>query len=174
MILRTGVSFMETFGRASECYSYPQTVVYLYNCLLNVMICSVLIPNGPSQEANQLSVIDWEFAQLGHRSIDVGGMLADLYERKHFRDVDAAIEAMKGFIGGYGRISDDMAFRTCIHAGVHLICWHIRRNPSLPLPAPLDKVISALTIGRDLILKGWEKDKVWLESSMLEPLFTLA
>lgn len=101
-------------------------------------------------------------------------MLADLYERKHFRDVDTAIEVMEGFMEGYGPMSDEMAFRTCIHTGVHLICWHIRRNPCLPLPAPLDKGISALTLGRDLVLKGWEKDRKWFESSFLGPLFTLA
>lgn len=99
-------------------------------------------------------------------------MLADLYERKHFCNVDAAIEAIKGLMEGYGPMSDVMAFRCCIHAGVHLICWHIRRNPNLPLPAPLDKVIPALTLGRDLILKGWEKDKQWFQSSFLGPLFS--
>lgn len=133
--------------------------------------CSILLPNRSSQDCNEIYIIDWEFAQFGHRAIDVGGMLADLYERKHFREVDDVLPAMQGFACGYGPISDEMAFRTCIHVGVHLICWHIRRNPNLPLPAPLDKVISALELGRDLIVKGWDKDRKWLEGSVLSPLF---
>lgn len=99
--------------------------------------------------------------------------MADLYERKHFHDVDAVIPAMRGFAEGYGRMSDEMAFRTAIHAGVHLICWHIRRNPNHPLPAPLNKVIAALSLGRDFILKGWEKDRNWFEGSVLAPLFAV-
>lgn len=167
---------METFGRESKCCELPLGWC-VFTCdrpLAKSTTYSILIPNILSQEANQAYIIDWEFAQLGHRAIDVGGMLADLYERKNFRDVDTAIEVMKGFMDGYGRMTEDMAFRTCIHAGVHLICWHIRRNPSLPLPAPLDKVISALKLGRDLVMKGWEKDRLWFESSFLGPLFTLA
>lgn len=139
----------------------------------------MLLADAPWQEArspdrapNNLLIIDWELAQFGHRAIDVGAMMADLYERKHFKDVDTVIPAMKGFADGYGRISDEIAFRTAIHAGVHLICWHIRGNPNLPLSAPMDKVLSALALGRDFVLKGWEKDRQWFESSVLAPLFT--
>lgn len=143
-----------------------------------VICTSVLLPNvkwqtthRPSQGPNRLFVIDWELAQFGHRAIDVGGMMADLYERKHFKNSDHVIPAMEGFARGYGRISDEMAFRTAIHAGVHLICWHIRSNPNLPLSAPMEKVLAALALGRDLILKGWEKDRKWLGNSVLAPLF---
>lgn len=142
------------------------------------MRTSVLFPNAkwqemhrPDQEPNRLFIIDWELAQFGHRATDVGGMLADLYERKHFKDSDAVIPAMEGFAKGYGEISDEMAFRTAIYAGVHLICWHIRGNPNLPLSAPMEKILSALVIGRDWILKGWEKDRRWFEKSALAPLF---
>ncbi|KAL1850960.1 hypothetical protein Daus18300_012751 [Diaporthe australafricana] len=139
---------------------------------------NVLLPNtpwqqnqSPGQAPNSLFIIDWELAQFGHRAIDVGAMMADLYERKHFNGVDAVIPAIEGFAGGYGHISDEMAFRIAIHAGVHLICWHIRRNPNLPLSAPMDKVLSALAFGRDLVLRGWEKDTKWFENTALAPLF---
>lgn len=138
----------------------------------------MLLPNTkwkdvhhPGQAPNRVFIIDWELAQLGHRAIDIGGMLADLYELKHFKDSDAVIPAMEGFARGYGQISDDMAFRTAIHAGVHLICWCIRRNPNLPFSAPMAKVLSALEVGRDWILKGWQKDRSWFESSVLAPVF---
>lgn len=138
----------------------------------------MLLPNAkwqenhhPGQEPNRLFVIDWELAQFGHRAIDVGGMLADLYERKHFKDSDAVIPAMEGFADGYGQISDEMAFRIAIHAGIHLICWHIRRNPNVPFSDPMEKVLSALALGRDFVLKGWEKDRMWFEKSVLAPLF---
>jgi len=171
-----GGSYTAISGRASKSSKSSEiSLGKITNC---VTCISVLVPNAKWQESrspghapNRLFVIDWELAQFGHRAIDIGGMLADLYERDHFKGSDAVLPAMKGFADGYGRISDEMAFRTAIHAGVHLICWHIRRNPNLPLSAPTEKVLSALTIGRDLVLKGWDKDRWWLENSVLAPLF---
>lgn len=78
---------------------------------------------------------------------------------------------MEGFIQGYGPLSEELAYRVAIHAGVHLICWYYRRNRNAPLPYPLPIVLGALTLGRDLILKGWAKDKVWLQTTVLAPLF---
>jgi hypothetical protein len=104
--------------------------------------------------------------------VDIGGMLADLYERKHFKNVAHSIPIMQGFMQGYGPFSEELAFSAAIHAGVHLICWYYRRNRNAPLPYPLPKVLAALTLGRDFILRGWAKDKKWFESSVLAPLFT--
>ncbi|KAI1156989.1 kinase-like domain-containing protein [Nemania diffusa] len=139
---------------------------------------NVLLPNGPwretqqpAQEPNELFIIDWENAQFGHRAVDVGGILADLYERNHFKGAAASIPIMKGFMDGYGPISDEFAYRVAIHFGVHLICWYYRRDRNSPLPYPLPKVLSALIFGRDLILKGWAKDRAWLQTTVLGPLF---
>ncbi|UKZ73272.1 hypothetical protein TrVFT333_000915 [Trichoderma virens FT-333] len=140
---------------------------------------NVLLPDSPwhdsqssTQEPNKLFIIDWENAQFGHRAVDIGGILADLYERKHFKNVSTSIPIMQGFVEGYGPLSEELAFGTAIHAGVHLICWYYRRNRNAPLPYPLPIVLAALTLGRDFILKGWAKDKKWFESSVLAPLFT--
>jgi len=103
--------------------------------------------------------------------VDIGGILADLYERNHFKGIAASLPAMEGFVEGYGPLSEDLAYRVAIHAGVHLICWYYRRNRNAPLPYPLPVVLDALTLGRDLILKGWAKDKVWLQTTVLAPLF---
>ncbi|KAJ8113037.1 hypothetical protein ONZ43_g5248 [Nemania bipapillata] len=139
---------------------------------------NVLLPNGPwrerqqpSQKPNQLFIIDWENAQFGHRAVDVGGILADFYERNHFKGAAASIPAMRGFMDGYGPVDEEFAYRIAIHAGVHLICWYYRRDRNSPLPYPLPKVLAALIFGRDLILKGWAKDKSWLQTTMLGPLF---
>ncbi|PTB78833.1 hypothetical protein M440DRAFT_1373802 [Trichoderma longibrachiatum ATCC 18648] len=138
---------------------------------------NVLLPDSPSHrtisplEPNNLVIIDWEKVQFGHRAVDIGGMLADLYERKHFKGVAASMPIMRGFIKGYGPLSEELAFRTAIHAGVHLICWYYRRDRNAPLPYPLPKVLDALTLGRDFILRGWARDRDWFEDSVLAPLF---
>jgi hypothetical protein len=64
-----------------------------------------------------------------------------------------------------------MAFRTAIHAGVHLICWCTRRPPKGPLLAPLEQVTDLLKLARDFVVKGWEKDRRWFEDSPLAYLF---
>ncbi|KAI1170920.1 kinase-like domain-containing protein [Nemania sp. FL0916] len=137
---------------------------------------NVLLSNETWQDdqgANKLFIIDWENVQFGHRAIDIGGILADLYERYHFKGISASLQVMEGFIQGYGWLSEELAFGVAIHAGVHLICWYYRRNRNAPLPYPLPVVLAALTTGRDLILKGWAKDKRWLRNSILGSLFAL-
>jgi Ser/Thr protein kinase RdoA (MazF antagonist) len=121
---------------------------------------------------NRLFVIDWEFAQYGHRAYDLGQMIGDLYERKVFNGNDTAMHVMRGVIEGYGEMSDEMAFRVAIHAGVHLVGWYNRRPRSGALVAPREVIVAGLTIGRDLILKGWARDRESFEDSVLAGLFS--
>ncbi|KAJ9133285.1 Kinase-like domain-containing protein [Pleurostoma richardsiae] len=138
----------------------------------NVLVTSATaLEKQQSEDAQQLFVIDWEFAQFGHRAYDLGQMIGDLYERKHFKDVECSIWAIQGFVEGYGGVSDEMAYRIAIHAGVHLICWYIRRAPAAPLKGTPERIIAAMEIGMDFIVRGWKKDKVWFENSVLAPLF---
>ncbi|KAI0853629.1 kinase-like domain-containing protein [Daldinia vernicosa] len=137
---------------------------------------NVLLPSSPSLStghpgAAKLFIVDWEFAQFGHRAYDIGQMIGDIYERKHFFQTDGAVPAIEGFIQGYGGLGDELAFRTAIHAGVQLIGWYTRRAPTAPLQFPLEKVTDAMRIGRDWILKGWQKDRDYFQSSPLASLF---
>jgi hypothetical protein len=138
---------------------------------------SILIPTArweeapPPGETNRLYIIDWEFAQFGHRSYDLGQIIGDFYERKVFHNSDVGLPTMEGVISGYGKLSDDMAYRTAIYVGVHLISWYTRmwrKNPKVAL----EKVTAGLTIGRDFILKGLEKDGVYFKRSALASVFT--
>jgi hypothetical protein len=71
----------------------------------------------------------------------------------------------------YGRVSDELAFRAAIHAGVQLISWYNRRPRSGALMAPPEVIIAGLTTGRDIILKAWEKDRKFFENGVLASLF---
>jgi 5-methylthioribose kinase len=57
---------------------------------------------------HELFIIDWEFAQFGHRSYDLGQIVGDLFERKIYNNLETAISAMEGVIAGYGDLTDDM------------------------------------------------------------------
>lgn len=98
-------------------------------------------------------------------------MIGDLYERKHFKNADGALAAINGFIDGYGEVGEEMAFRTAIHAGVHLICWYIRRSPKSPLKGTPEQILSVVKLGRDFVVKGCKKDRDWFENSLLASLF---
>jgi hypothetical protein len=141
--------------------------------LLNI---SILIPTTPWQqspppgEPNKIYIIDWEFAQFGHRSCDLGQIIGDFYERKVFYDSDVGLPTMNGIISGYGKLSEEMAFRTAIYVGVHVVTWYTRmwkKNPKIAR----DVVKAGLTVGRDFILNGLEKNKGFFEGNALASLF---
>lgn len=124
-------------------------------------------------EPNQIFIIDWEFAQFGHRSYDLGQIVGDLLERKTYnKNVDNVITVMEGIIDGYGDINDEMAFRTAIYVGVHLVSYDNRRPRKGPRVAPPEVIIAGLKLGRDFIIKGWEKDRKFFETTPLASLFT--
>ncbi|KAF2008759.1 hypothetical protein BU24DRAFT_468550 [Aaosphaeria arxii CBS 175.79] len=99
----------------------------------------------PSKDIN-LTVLDFEFTQFSHFAVDLGQMLADLYEKGHFYLLPRAlIRAMiKSFFEGYGEIDEELKRKTLIHAGVHMICWFIRRNPTAPIREPMERVESLM------------------------------
>lgn len=99
-------------------------------------------------------------------------MIGDLWERKIFNDIDIAMPVLQGLIEGYGEISDDMAFRAIMHAGTQLVGWYNRRPRTGSLMAPPEVIVAGLTIGRDLIVKGWQRDKGVFEGGVLATLFS--
>lgn len=121
--------------------------------------------------SNKIFIIDWEFAQYGDRSYDLGQIVGDLYERKVFGNFSNVMTVMNAVIDGYGELSDEMAFRTASYVGVHLISWDNRRPRQGPRVAPPEVATAGLAIGRDLIVKGWEKDRGFFEKGDLASLF---
>ncbi|KAF2718264.1 hypothetical protein K431DRAFT_322527 [Polychaeton citri CBS 116435] len=137
---------------------------------------NVLVPEVPPLQAKTLGeaksfVVDWEFVQFGHRAYDVGQMIGCLYERKHFKNANGAIAAIEKFVRGYGQVSDDFAFRSAIHTGIHLIGWYTRRPANAPLPFALTEVEEIIRLGRDFILKAWVRDKKWFAQTLLASFF---
>ncbi|KAI5860079.1 kinase-like domain-containing protein [Durotheca rogersii] len=124
-------------------------------------------------EAPGLFVVDWEFVQFGHRAYDLGQMVGDLCERKHFQDAQAAAWAVDAFLAGYGAVADDVAFRAAIHAGVHLITWLARGPPLAMRPAwARERAAGAVKLGLDMVLRGWARDREWFAGSGLAGLFS--
>ncbi|KAF6836022.1 phosphotransferase enzyme family protein [Colletotrichum plurivorum] len=72
-------------------------------------------------EQAQLFVVDWEMFQLSLTSLDLGQMIAELYQFKLYKSMDAGLWLIQSFMRGYGAVSDEFAFRVLLHAGAHLV-----------------------------------------------------
>ena len=120
---------------------------------------------------DKLYVIDWELAQFGHRAYDLGHMIGDLYEQKHFNNTDSAIACIRGFVEGYGELRDELAFRTAIHVGTQLIGGYNRRPKTGKHGAAEEQIVDMLRVAKDFVIKGWKRDRGWFESGPLAALF---
>ncbi|KAH8789101.1 kinase-like domain-containing protein [Hyaloscypha sp. PMI_1271] len=131
----------------------------------NVLLPDILLTD--EETPIKLFVIDWELSHISSLAFDLGQMFAELFELKHFKDIDAGVWLIEAFMQGYGNIDDDFAFRTAIHVGVHLICWGSRVQ-GWGTKEQVEKVVE---VGRDFVVKGWEKDRAFFESTALKCVF---
>ncbi len=127
------------------------------------------MPDKPLQKGLETPVfiVDWESCQLGLRPLDLGQMIAELYELSLFKDIDEGKWLIEGFAAGYGQIDDDFAFRTVLHTGTHLVCWG-SRVPGWGTETQVQQVVG---IGKELIVRAWRRDRAWFEAGDLACLF---
>lgn len=133
------------------------------------LISSILLPKEPLTNGidKEVFIVDWELVHVGRRALDLAQMIAELYETKLFKNIDAGVWVIEGFLSGYGTLGDDTGLRTAIHVGVHLVCWG-SRVPGWGTPKQVEEVVK---VGRDLIVHGWERDRTWFEGHNLGCLF---
>lgn len=105
--------------------------------------------------------------QLGVRPLDLGQMIAELYELTLYKDIKAGLWIVDGFLAGYGFVDDDFAYRTALHVGTHLVVFG---TSVLGWGTPEQAELVART-GREIILRSWETDRSWFEGHDLAPLF---
>lgn len=94
-------------------------------------------------------------------------MIAELYELKHFKGIDAGLWIIDSFLGGYGGVERELAFRVAIHVGCHLICWGSRVQGW----GTEEQVRGVVEAGREFVRKGWERDVGFFKRGYLGGLF---
>lgn len=94
-------------------------------------------------------------------------MFAELFELKHFKDIDAGVWLIESFMEEYGKLDQDLAFKTAIHVGAHLVCFGSRVQGW----GTKEQVEAVVMVGRDWVVKGWEKDGEFFEGTALKCLF---
>lgn len=116
-----------------------------------------------------LFITDWELSQCGAQALDLGQMIAELYMLKHFKNLDAGLWVIQDFVEGYRPVLNvDMAFRTAIHVGVHLVAW----GSSVQGWGTVEQVEDVVSVGKDFVVKGWERDQAWFKKTQLGCLFS--
>ncbi|OJK03274.1 hypothetical protein ASPACDRAFT_23693 [Aspergillus aculeatus ATCC 16872] len=120
---------------------------------------NVLVPKSALDLSPQTSlfIVDWELCHFGPRAWDLGQMLAELYMLKHYRGIDAGPWMIEGFLEGYQVPDEALAFWVLIQVGVHFIAFG---SMIQGWGAP-EQVADLVHLGRDLIVKAWEKDREW-------------
>ncbi|KAK1595235.1 phosphotransferase enzyme family protein [Colletotrichum navitas] len=130
---------------------------------------NILLKGQPwENEHNRILVVDWEMCMLGVTPLDLGQMIAELYELKLYKDMDAGLWLIQGFMKGYGEVDDEFAFRTLLHVGVHLIGFGTNVNDW----GTEEHIKSVASEGRDLLLNAWDRNRAFFEFHPLNCVFS--
>lgn len=68
---------------------------------------------------------------------------------------------------GYGETDEELAFKTAVHVGVHLICWGSRVQGW----GSEEQIQRIVEVGKDFVVEGWEKNKAFFTEGPLKCLF---
>lgn len=130
---------------------------------------NALIPDRHLSDGNQptIFIIDWELCTFGVRPLDLGQMIAELYELYLYRGIQAGLWLIQGFCAGYGIEDDAFAFRTAIHVGTHLVCFG-----SVQGWGTAEQLLEVVTKGKEVVVRAWNRDREWFLASELAPLFS--
>lgn len=114
-------------------------------------------------------VIDWEMAHMGVPNVDFGEMIAELYTIWLYKRIPAALWMMEAFVGAYGEVSQEHAFRTAVQVGAHIVCVTSTLGWGTG-----EEVEKAVVVGKNIIVHAWEKDRSWFEEGDLACMFRQA
>ncbi|KAK4106904.1 hypothetical protein N658DRAFT_512627 [Parathielavia hyrcaniae] len=130
---------------------------------------NALLPDRPLREGNEtpIFIVDWEVCQFSLPPLDLGQMIAELYELSLFKGIDEGKWLIQGFAAGYGDVDAEFAFRTALHVGTHLIAWGTRA-PGWGSEAQVEQVVG---VAKEIVLCAWQKDRAWFEAGDLACLF---
>jgi hypothetical protein len=94
-------------------------------------------------------------------------MIAELYELKLFKDSEAGLWMINGFVHGYGHMDEAFAYRALVYVGAHLICI----GSSAPGWGTVEQVQRVVEKGQDILIAAWKKDRNFFKAHHLACIF---
>lgn len=104
-------------------------------------------------------VVDWEMCQLGLPALDIGQMVAEMYQLRALGNLDAGAHLVRGLCEGYGAPGDSTAFRAIAHVGAHMIC--IGGMLTVGWGRGEEAIEKVVREGNELIAKALARDREW-------------
>jgi len=104
--------------------------------------------------------------------MDLGQLIGDLLEKILLAGAEISTRIpyrvmIEAFAKGYGTLSDDMAYRVIIHAGVHVVNW-CARHPDAEMG---EQVAFMMREAVEVIVRAWRGERKWFEGRLLGCLF---
>ncbi|KAB5557962.1 kinase-like domain-containing protein [Coniochaeta sp. 2T2.1] len=129
---------------------------------------NALISNHQLREGHQptIFIVDWEMCSFGVRPLDLGQMIAELYELYLYKGIGAGLWLIEGFCAGYGIEDDAFAFRTALTVGTHLVAFGNVQGWGTE-----EQVRGVIARGKEIIVRAWGRDREWFVASDLASLF---
>ncbi|KAK4216709.1 kinase-like domain-containing protein [Rhypophila decipiens] len=118
---------------------------------------------------DQLQVVHGDFwtGKYGSPTMDLGRMIAELYQIYFFMGIKEARWLITAIINGYGHIDDKFAFRTAVHIGARMINFGTLAGDLVPET----RLQRGIRMGREMIVHARREDRGWFEAGDLACLF---
>lgn len=95
--------------------------------------------------------------------------MCELYIMLEVKGLKSSEVILRGLIAGYRSLNDEAVFHAAVYTGILIITWAFAIAAAAGSTPEQDEVL--IGFARDLIIKGSEKDRTWLEGTVLGYLF---
>ncbi|KAI1837793.1 hypothetical protein DTO006G1_4548 [Penicillium roqueforti] len=114
--------------------------------------------------------IDWESSHYGRSDQDLGQVLGELYTMATVKGVKIANTILQHIILGYPALKEEAIFHTASYMGLMIITWSFLLIEGIKS----EQEDALIGFARDLIVKGSQRDRAWLETTIVGHLFKKA
>ncbi|RAH61315.1 kinase-like protein [Aspergillus piperis CBS 112811] len=128
-----------------------------------------LLISDASQDRGYVTVspIDFESSHYGRRDQDLTQIMGDLYILEIVKGVKMGRTLLQHIIRGYPVLHEEEIFHTACYVGIMIIVWTF----AIGIGMTVEQEEQIILFARDLIVRSQERDRAWLETTIVGCLF---